>query len=228
MKKIVFYFLLFVSFSTNLIAQKVVLNNGLKRAVIKEGKTIGVTSKAEKNTFVNWKTICDLYSDSTLLSEVWDVDKILNDRFILKKTIAHDSAYVFDTISVNNKKLLKKYQKSWFYVHEIPADSTLGDLRVVFSKPIYYLYKTVLFSELESLTFSKSNSCRGVDLGLPITSLIFIVGSPIVSIDNGKLYAKPLLIGEAIGFSLGYLVYSRIKNVNVKNYTMSEWKLKVK
>lgn len=228
MKKIVFYFLLFLSFTSNVIAQKVIVHKGLKRAVIKEGKTIGVTSKGEKNAYGNWNTICDLYSDSTLLSQVWDVDKILDDRFILKKTIAHDSAYVFDTVSVTNKKLLKKYQKSWFFVQEIPADSASGDLRVIFSQPIHYLYKTVLFSELETLTFSKRNSCRGVDLGLPITSLIFIVGSPIAAIDNGKLYAKPLLIGEAIGLSLGYLVYRRIKNVDVKNYEMREWKLKVK
>lgn len=229
MKKIAFYFLLFLSFNSNVIAQKVIVTKGLKRAVIKEGKTIGVTSKGEKNAYGNWKTICDLYSDSTLLSQAWDVDKILNDRFILKKTIAHDSAYVFDTVSVSNKKLLKKYQKSWFFVQEIqPTDSTSSDLKVVFSQPIHYLYKTILFSELETLTFSKSSSCRGVDLGLPITSLIFIVGSPIAAIDNGKLYAKPLLIGEAIGLSLGYLVYRRIKNVDVKNYALTEWKLKVR
>jgi hypothetical protein len=209
--------------------KKIILTNGLKRTKIKVGKTIGVTQKNEPYFYENWKSVCSGCRDSICSQNIWALDSIKTDYLVLKQLIDNESAYVFDTLTYQDNKKLRKYQKEWYWVDEIKSpDSVILNNKLVFKYPIAYNRKNVPVDSIHSFSFSRSKDCIGYDLGVPLMAAISIIGSPIAAFDNGKFDIGTFLVGETMGLLLVYIMYRDYQHKQVKTYKTDKWKMKIK
>ena len=209
--------------------KKIILTNGLKIAKIKVGKTIGVTQKDEPYYFENWKSVCSGCRDTICKQNIGELDTIRNDYLVVKQLINNDSAFIFDTLTYQDSKKLRKYSKEWYWVGEIKSpDSILFHNKLVYKYPIAFNRRKIPIDSIQSLSFSRSNDCIGYDLGVPLMAAIAIIGSPIAAFDKGKFNVGGFVVGETFGLLIVYSMYMDYQNKLVKTYSTDKWKMKIK
>jgi hypothetical protein len=223
-------FILTLLFSISAYGQKkITFTNGLKKTKIKIGKTIGVTQKNEQFYYENWKSVCSGCQDTICRQNIWTLDTIRTDYIIVRQLIDNDSAFIFDTLTYQDKKKLRKYSKEWYWVGEIKSsDSILLHNKLVYKYPIAFNRRKIKTDSIQSFSFSRSDDCIGYDLGVPLIAAIAIIGSPIAAFDKGKFDVGVFAVGEAIGLLIVYSMYRDYQNKLVKTYSTDKWKMKIK
>jgi len=215
--------------STNLFSQnKLVLKNGWKRRVLKVGHTLGVTKKGEDIKFERWKRICSGCKDSICRKNIWRLDSIQYNYIVLRQNIPHDSAYIYDTVLMSDKKNAE-YSKKWEWVGEIETpDSIYENYPQIYRLPILFNRKRIPLDSIESFTFSKRLHCNGFTLAYPLMGLTMIIVGPFASVDNGVFSPLAFTVFETMGFGICYSVYKSIKNHKIYTYDTKKWTATIK
>ncbi|MFO0358639.1 MAG: hypothetical protein ACK50A_16915 [Sphingobacteriaceae bacterium] len=116
--------------------------------------------------------------------------------------------------------------------HRIWTVENIANGYLILTKPIVndtvksytrYLKQKILIDSVESFSFSRSNSCSGFSIFVPVFAAFVIVAGVVISIVEMSL--APLVIFEPVGLVLSYLMYRRIKDGQVRTYNTKEWKV---
>jgi hypothetical protein len=252
-----FLLLIIILFTTTVSAQKkVVLKNGLHHAKLKPGKLIGVTTKGETFHYTNWKNVCSgcdvpscvdslkqlsrqndtiryssaVCADSLCIDNLWVLDSVRKDYIVLSQTIEHDSAYRFDTVPYAQWQRYERKLKnqSWFIRSWIPATDGSSNGYFVVAIPEVFITRRVPIDSIASFTFPKTDNCSSFGLGVPLLAAACIIGGPVAAVQGGQFDWAPLIVGEAVGGFLIWVMYDNIQDHRVKTYDTATWKIKTR
>lgn len=208
---------------------KIIFSQGLKKVKIKVGKYIGVTQKKESFKFESWESICTKCADSISYQNIWTLDSIDYNYIVVRQLIDHDSAYIYDTITYEEKYKSKNKYYDWIFVDEIrSSDGDILKNRLVYAYPIVFKRNRILTENIQSVSFAKNNYCNIHDSGYLLTTAVLIIGTPFAAFDEGTFNASIFAIGEGLGLLMVYSIYKKIQNNKVKTYQVGDWEMKIK
>jgi len=209
---------------------KIILKKGLRRHILKKGKTLGITQKNENFIYSNWKNICQNRENLICNENIWTIDSILEKYIIIKRIKIGNVAYKYDTIPKKNRALRKIYKKEWEFVKQIDTiNNSKNEQLLVFRTPTSFIRKKIMYDNINSLTFAEHQDCNGFSIFVPLASLMSIIMVPIVTIEKGVITNPFLLVvGEIVAITIGYLIYRKVVGNFIKTYDLNEWEVKVK
>ncbi len=238
--------------------RKIVFRDGVKRAVIKPGKEIGVTKTGEAYYYRNWKNICSgcylegcidstynrklywdsLYyydracGDSACYANRWVLDSVEQNYIVLRRFSADSTKYRFDTVDINRVgKYYKSMKKStdYYYIDMLPyEDSVTDNSLLIFAVVIDYDRLKIPIDSIASFTFPEASTCSTFDLGTPLMALAGVIGGPIAASQEPKFSWSVLIGFETIGIYLTVAMITNIRELKVREYRTSDWIVKVK